>query len=1793
MLSSLFATLLFGAAAFSPPQVPAQGEQEALLELGEPAFVRLTAESASGTACTLVDQRRGPFARAGVAGRENCALELLLDPGRYKLRLRSPAKGEGTVKLSAVPFAEVAAVQPLLQPGVASQLELPRGKQASFWIHRDAPGPVLLRVAGRTAGLVELWHDGQWRAPHEEGDLRSRPRPDRPIHEWLLEPELPAGDTRVTVYGVEPLRWGSGEESDRLSVQLGAPPMPAGGAIDAELPWSGLLAWQLPLPKEQPAALLHIVGEPGHDATTLELLAQPEALAPARSDGGCKIEGSLPLAAARTPRSTRCFALARSEASHLAVVRGRPGTRVRLQLASWRTGVLLDGEAQRSGGDLLLRVPSAGSYLVGLREAPATIDEAPLSCALARETGKEGSGEWQVFARSYLPVSSREPFERSFNRDGGTSEIWFEVGDWGLYTAQTRGGNGERCALFAEDDAGQTRLVGESDPAGKACKLSQMLTAGRYQLRLSGGARGVETLRIAALTSVTQEAPTRSTCLLRAELQAQTRYRLLTSRRSGSEARLAIARKLPLQLEGAPLLIDLDPGAVQRLPIAAGGQVIVTGPSDAEFACSTSATSQTPAAAAQGGRCTVQLAAGAELLLFGRGKLPAPLSIGREERPAAEPARVAANPKPVRLPELLPDKPLPLDLEPGPGKTLTFTVQEGGLWQLTTQGLLETSCALRTPAVAALATDARSGRGRNCLVSGVLSPGRYAATIAAVGRSRGRAWALLTRRAPLEGPPLTAGGAVFFRSGDGQLVTQKVAVPAAGRYRLSVAAQGAALSCRLEDEQGWPVREAPSSCSLDEVLPKGTLLLSQLPLTVESQRRALLAKVHPPKLLTGDRPHRLLLNQTYGVRLSKRGFDLLRFKLEARLPIDVLLTAGMQGRLYREGEKTPLEVLAPQGAAAESEPAEEPLEESAADAPAASDDVAPAAEEGEGAEPCEGEECAPPTPVPERRERPRSRAPREASGPQRLVLEPGSYTLRTEHSRADAAVSYQVALTTAAVAPGLTTAASVPESGAASLLLVMPQTGTLRLRTVGDSDVRCRLYSASGALLASSDDDGDDWNCAFTGPLAKGDYRLSIESQTRTAGSTEVVAQLARSEERGTLAPGTLALGPQVLSGLLPQAGEDAATELHATSAAPFGCALEDAGGGQLLRLEDTRDCSLLALGGPAPLRLRLWNRGAKQEVKVALAARTTGGRDALEEGKIALVQVPRDGRYDTGEELFCLGAGSAAAGRLLKPCGPEAFLEKGPLLLARMGGAKAPLALRERTARLAAEQEATWTLEGAPRLERQVTLQARRSLERQVADGERLLLLELRAPAGSRTQPLCSLAAEGHAAVRKLDAEGCVASAGLAREALLRASSASGNAGPATATLRAIEAAKAKAALEPGRSSLSLQADAVRFALPAGPVRLELLLPAEAWAVLVDGDGGAIDLCAGGRPGALPLAGCALLSPERTAQLVVWSPRERRFEAAVTVLPAAPKVISLGQSGLFEAAPLAPGVEVVQLAAAGQARSVTAEGASRCLLERQGGVREEACTAGLEPGEAAVLRLLHEGHPLRVAVHAAGAAAAAFAGPAGAGTPAPLEAGRALALSGTAAAELRVEARSEQVLHLRARGAACALRSEKGEVLAQGGLGAGCVIDRLLAPGAYRVTARPFAGLPMQGELVATFDEVLPAAEGTGPELFIGPGESRLLRFTTASAGEVGLGLQAQADALFCSVLDEEQRPLGEGCQQLLHLPQGRFLLQLRSPEGAPPLRARPVLLGLSGALRGVPDEVLRDLFSRVGELP
>ncbi len=203
------------------------------------------------------------------------------------------------------------------------------------------------------------------------------------------------------------------------------------------------------------------------------------------------------------------------------------------------------------------------------------------------------------------------------------------------------------------------------------------------------------------------------------------------------------------------------------------------------------------------------------------------------------------------------------------------------------------------------------------------------------------------------------------------------------------------------------------------------------------------------------------------------------------------------------------------------------------------------------------------------------------------------------------------------------------------------------------------------------------------------------------------------------------------------------------------------------------------------------------------------------------------------------------------------------------------------------------------------------------------------------------------------------------------------------------------------------------------------------------------------------------------------------------------------------------------------------------------------------------------------------------------------LPAAKALRLSGETV-ERTLTLPADAVIHLRSDTGVCGLGQE-ATVLLVDGLERGCTFDRLLKAGTYRLQVRGFADQPLSGSLTWTHEPVKELTEGVAKDTgWVAPGQTRYFRFSTASAGHVGLGLQVPAEVLQCSVLDTAQRVLGEGCQQFLALEKGSYLLAIHAPATLErPLSFKPVLVGLAGAKTDVPEEYLRDFFNRIGANP
>jgi hypothetical protein len=1730
--------LVVQAASLNLSLVPATGRHETILTLDAPAAVHLSARSGSGTACEVIDRVRGPFARAGAVGRTNCELDLLLDAGQYKVRVESPLKGKGLVTLSATVFAEQNPSPSQLANGALHEATLKPGQQLSFWLPMPTRGVPYVRIAGRHAGDVRLWRNGEWLEPLTLRRTVTTNTPGYPMHEWWIDQVLEAGDYKLVVYGRDSVTVTGSTVDDSLSVERGFRPGPAERSVTFTLPTSGVLA--LELPTTPTVAFTSLDASP--DGPVQVQLADVGALSALSFNTTCTIpKGALvPECAARSYATPD---------RRVVLVRGPRGTKGTLE---WATAVNSDlgwlntwrgGYYGAPATNFIFSSGIGGRVMVATHDLPIDTDAAPLGCQLEEADGSNT----RILSRVMTRLEDGEALEKEFNYDSGAI-IWFELASANRYRIRTEGGRKSRCEVYRfKGDGSLERLTQSKADDSPGCDHLLSLGKGEYQVQLFGGNPGIEKLVVREDSKrELKKAVARSTCQLPPLDLRQGRYRLVLTRVGALSARGVSFTEVPVDVS-RPVHLSLEPRQSLELPLARGGPFTVRAAGGARFGCRVAgAASQVIATS-----CAVPAPAGGDALtLTNPSEAPVQVTLFR---PVASPGAAGLTsyaPALKPLPRLAPEQPAWFDFDRSQTNSAMFEVETPGLYNVTTLGLLSTSCRLRTPVVDLVAQNAGGGRGRNCLIQTYLQKGRYLLSATTQGLSKGRGALFLLRKPAREFAGLGGEGETFFRVDANDLVQQKLVVPKSADYRLGTTAQGASLLCRLDDKDGWPIEPVPSACVGTRSLAAGTWLWTQLPLTVESMRRTSLERVREAVVLRGNKPHPVQAFTWYDAELGSDGKDEFTFTLEGETTLDVVLTQGMQGRVFvLEKGQAPkaVEVVPPQATAYESP----------------GDDEAPPEGDGdfherEGFEGGEGEyggEGEGESDAPVMATAPSGPAMRAAPPPPsgaKLTLPAGSYKLVTEHSKGDVGITYRLHFGSAVLLPGMARTLPVPTT----LPLTIPRDGTLRLRTEGEADVRCRLFDEKRRLVLEGSENGADWNCALAEPVTKGRYTLVLESETQLGGETKLSVQLPAVDDQGALTDGQkLTLGNAVLQLTVPPG--DAVQELVVRGAGktPFSCAVVGPEG-VVARRSRVTDCSMLVLPRQEPWRLRLWTTDGSAQVTTAIKS-----------SQALATTLPKPGRYRMAAQTFCL---RGRASGVFERCGPEVSLEAGPVLFAGFGGAPGVSASLDE---VRFEASATPL---ALELTRAVHLQA------VTAPQPSLFLLSATSGWGEAAPPSCAF--DGPGTVRERRDQACFAVSRLGGEALARVWAPTDGLVPATVLRRSVVLPSSPEALTPGRRKVTFSGVGA-FALPAGRARVEATLPAQTWGVLVDASGDALELCAPSND----LRRCVVTGQGGRLVLVGAA---GQAELTTVLLETAPTTVAF--TGLYEDTPRAPGTVRLTVPPADQERSMLVEGALRCTLVLATGERLADCRVKVPAKTGAELIVEHEVTALRALVHTPGREKWArlglelpvVAGPAlQPAVAVPLQQGRidrTLVLSQSA------------VVRVAAESGVCGL-FRANDLLAVHGDDTGCELVRVLNPGTYRLLVRPFANRPAPGSLRWLAEPVTTLQEGVGAEAWLAPGEVRLFTFDTKGKGRVGFGVQAKSEHLECAVYNDGYQGIGEGCHQYLALDKGRFLLTVRNPNrpGAAPIAVKPVLLGLSGDSSAVPPEYLRDFFGRVGVTP
>ena len=262
------------------------------------------------------------------------------------------------------------------------------GQQASYWIHLDKRQPVALLVAGRTAGEIALWRNGEWREEDSPRHAQENVRPGQPIHRWVVDQVLEAGDYLLTAYGADAAAWSQGKSEDELEVAFGFPQGGPERTAELTLPASGQGYLELP---EGPSILsLGLDSPPAMPVSAAFYTSSNEgqSLLGGNPEATCAVQAKQLIPTCAIPSSAK--------GRHVVEVKGPPGTVVELTLGAVRRGRPHRRRLRPGRPDGHLRRPALGPVLRRHPGSPGGSGRRarllPAGAPAPRQDGGDGGG---------------------------------------------------------------------------------------------------------------------------------------------------------------------------------------------------------------------------------------------------------------------------------------------------------------------------------------------------------------------------------------------------------------------------------------------------------------------------------------------------------------------------------------------------------------------------------------------------------------------------------------------------------------------------------------------------------------------------------------------------------------------------------------------------------------------------------------------------------------------------------------------------------------------------------------------------------------------------------------------------------------------------------------------------------------------------------------------------------------------------------------------------------------------------------------------------------------------------------------------------------------------------------------------------------------------------------------------------------------------------------------------------------------------------------------------------------
>lgn len=881
------------AALFEPARVPAAGRAQSLLRVSKPGRYALAVKSETGTAIQLVDRLGGPGAPAGERGEKDGRLDVYLEPGEYLLRTLGAAGAKGEAQLSATPFKPL--VEGELQLPELREIEAELGdlEERSYWFELAASEVFVFEAAGRHLADVSLWRDGSWRVDAPVKTSEIEPRLGRPLRLHQVAVQLAPGLYRLSLAGDGGLPWADDDGTHPVVLRRGLATVGEAGRGRHTLGLFGSLRFLVPRSATFMRLELPARGLPAGLSLKLDSVEYDG------KDPFPESSGWLELTKESEPPYLEGYLAHEDDGYRVVTISGATGESFVFQH--------FNNERVRTfnhKGDYWLATLGAGdaadrldaTAVLTRRERGWASNEVPLK-ALASDVVLLGPG---VVRRRKVSIT-------------GTSELFFSVAKLGEYEITM-----PKTALRVLPLAPTWQYSSASPPFGnlrgnvpfKEGGGRWKLDPGFYVLQLEPREQEVVELTLRALDSAAAAAitaPHGVAYLGSQALETRYDYTVFLNAEPGVEAGLVLRespvdprRPLPLEAGAKPVTVPI------AIPVRGVLRAVAEDPA-IQLALTVDGAAVTASTWIDAGRHEVTVARAGD----GR-PVAAVLRFEPADRVAEEPLPPLPVDALAKLPiyNQLDDKgDRFFDLEPGGTRTFLVHAAEPALYRLESTGLLDTEGSLRTSLRPRIEAAQDGGSGRNFLLQQFLRPGDYQLSVKAVGKSAGHLGVRLSRSPVRDGGVLPAGVSARADLPAGEAVAYRLAVPAAGKYRVRALGLGRPFRIRLDDAAGWPLPAPGSPGDLVLDLDPGEYRLIVLPQAVDGRVIARFDPLPAEVERQGHGPFVLPFATAVGNRWlepaegQERRPDVWSFSLPAPAGVSVSLDAEMQAELWRGGAK--------------------------------------------------------------------------------------------------------------------------------------------------------------------------------------------------------------------------------------------------------------------------------------------------------------------------------------------------------------------------------------------------------------------------------------------------------------------------------------------------------------------------------------------------------------------------------------------------------------------------------------------------------------------------------------------------------------------------------------------------------------------------------------------------------------------------------------------------------------------------------------------------------------------------